>query len=538
MGWLNNAVDRIRSGFQRLAASPAPADDFWYTEYPSKSNAAGVIVTPDIALKAAAVYSCIKVLAETVASLPVAMFRETPDGGHVPAPNHPLDELIRYQPNRTQTAVEFWEMMMLHASVRGTGYAEIVPGPRGAVDQLLPLHAGRVVVETLPDKSLRFRVTDPRTGLQRVLLQEEVFRIPGLSSDGVQGLHAVDLAAEDIGLGMAADSYAARVFSNRLNIGGYLVHPGKLSNKAQRNLVKRLVERFAGIDNAHRPIVLQEGMDFKPATFGAKDSQLTEARKWQITLIAMRWRIPLYLLGIEKSGGNAEQDALDFVKYTLRPWVRRIEQAIRRDLIIATRSFEAKFNMEALLRGDSKSRGEYFSKALGSGGSPAWMTPNEVRAIEGFNRSDQPEADRLGVGTNPKTDMPNANASGGIIVPVATAMAARLWPQMLPDAGMAFPAKGDDERLVRRHVAAVRKAALRFAGDRKAFVKWAAVFFGGEVAAVARAFHIDKDTARAYCAGQEREVVKTKDINKLLARWDETGAAEIRAILSADTEET
>lgn len=509
MGWLQNAVNTVNSGLRRYAGTPAPESDYWYSDYSTKANASGVIVTPDIALKASAVYSCVKVLAETIATLPVAMSQETLDGGRKPAPNHPLDELIRFQPNHTQTAVEFWEMLILHAALRGTGYAEIVPGPRGAVDQLLPLHTDRVTPEKLSDGSLRFKVTNPNTGTTRVLLQEEMFRIPGLSTDGVQGLRAVDLAAEDIGLGMAADAYAARVFSNRLNIGGYLIHPKKLTPEAQKNLVQRLMERFAGIDNSHRPIVLQEGMDFKPAAMMAKDAQLTEARKWQITLIAMRWRIPLFMLGIEQTNANSEQGAIDFVKYTLRPWVRRIEQAIRRDLIVAKGFYVAKFNMEGLLRGDSKTRAEYFSKALGSGGSPAWMTPNEVRMREGMNKSDQPEADRLGVGTNPDTSQPGA-------------------VMKITDETIETRAA----RLVAKHVTAVRKAAQRFADDDDAFAKWTAAFFGGEVSAVMAALGLDKDIARAYCAGQRDAVLETDDLDGLLSDWAETGAEEIAAILA------
>jgi HK97 family phage portal protein len=459
-------------------------------------STAGIRVTPDIALKAAALHACIKVLAETIATVPLRMKRATAEGS-ADAPEHPLDEIIRYQPNSIQTAVEFWEMMMLHAALRGTGYAEIVPGPRGAVDQLRPLHGDRVEPERLRDGSLRFRVTDPVSGRSRILLQEEVFRIPGMSSDGVKGLRAVDLAADDIGLGMGADQYAARVFSNKLNIGGFLVHPKKLDLPAQRNLVHALMERFAGTENAHRPIVLQEGMKFERASMDADKAQLLDARKWQITLIAMRWRIPLHMLGIYDGAthSNVEQQALDLVKYTLRPWVKRIEQAIRRDLIIATRSYWAEFNLEGLLRGDSAARADYFSKALGSGGHAPWMTVNEVRRIEGYN--DIPGGDVIRWPSNSQT-------------PTSPAKPAAIENQSTPIASA--------KALVHRENTAIRKAQMRLAGDPDGFRTWVGAYFGGHISTVMSVLGIPKEAARVYCEHQKGEFLAANDVPGLLDR--------------------
>ena len=423
MGFLNRSVAAVWSAWPRprQANTPPASDDFWFSDLAQPSQA-GIRVTADIALKASAVFACIKILAETIASLPLQMFQVLPDGGRKEAPQHPLDEILRYQPNSWQTAVEFWETVMLQAVLEGGGYAEIVPGPRGAVDQLYPVFDVRITQTASGE--LVFEVWDPRRKVRRILLQEEVFRVPGLSSDGVQGLRAVDLAADAIGLGISQDIYAAKVFSNKLNIGGFLVHPGRIGAEGQKSLVHELMMRFSGSVNAHRPMVLQEGMDWKQAGQTAKDSQLLEARKWQIGEVARFFRIPLHMLGVNDGAthSNVEQQALDLVKYTLRPWVKRIEQAIRRDLIVARDRYLAKFNMEGLLRGDSEARSNYFSKALGSGGSPAWMTQNEVRMVEGMNRSADQGADRLGVGTNPRTD---AAGGGGNMIAIPTPGEAR-----------------------------------------------------------------------------------------------------------------
>lgn len=506
MGVVNRAAAAVWNAWPRKQASdPSPGDDFWYEDV-SRPNAAGVAVTPDIALKASALFTCVKFLAETIASMPPDVLRTLAGGGREPAPNHPLHELIHYQPNDTNTAVEFWEMTIMHGALRGTSYAEIVPGPRGPVDQLIPLHTDRVTPQRVRDGTWRFRVTNPHTGETRILLQEELLRIPGMSSDGLNGIRIVDVAAEAIGLGMAADQYAGRMFSNRLNVGGYLVHPSKISAEAQKNLIQRLMERFAGADNAHRPIVLQEGMDFKPATMTGRETQLLEARKWQVLEICRFFRIPPYMVGIlDAPKANVEQQALDLVKYTLRPWVRRIEQACRRDLIVAKGIYVVKFNLGDLLRGDAAARAAYFGAALGSGGSPAWMTQNEVRVAEGMNPVDDPRADVLGVGTNPDTSAPMAIADN-----TAAARAGRL---------------------ARKEIAAVRKNFMRLTDDANAFRDWVRAFYGGHVSSVMDILDIPKDAARAYCAFQSAAVLRANDVTTLLDRWDDTLAGEIAKTL-------
>jgi len=514
MGIMKSAVAAVYNAsgkFLSQSGTPNSGDDFWYNPV-GMDNHSGVRITPDIALKASAVYACVKVLAETMGSLPLRMYRELPGGGREEASNHPLDELLRFQPNQTQTAVDFWEMMMLHAALRGGAYAEIIPGARGAVDQLLPLHTDRVTPERMRDGSLRFKVADPRNGMTRVLLQEEVFRVPGLSSDGISGLRAIDLASEDIGLGMAADAYASRVFSNKLNIGGFLIHPKTLSNEAQKGLVQALMERFAGINNTHRPIVLQEGMKFERAMMDAKDAQLLEARKWQTILVAQRFRVPLHMLSIDDQTNRStvEAQAIDFVKYTLRPWVKRIEQAIRRDLIVAKGTYVAKFNLEGLLRGDSAARANYFGAALGSSGRAAWMTPNEVRAIEGMNPSDDPRANLLGG----MAESSPANMAVTDNTP-----------------------NGRADRLIRKEVAAIRKSSMRLADNPDGFRQWVTAFYGGHCSFVMETLDIPKDAARVYCDFQRDECLAANNIETMLTRWEEDKAAEIAATLEKRNEQ-
>ena len=512
MGWINKGVAAVwRAGhatgglFRRAEndTPPGPEDNYWYGPV-GQSNHAGVKVTPDIALKASALYTVVKIIAETMATLPLRMHRELGDDEFVREADHPLDDLLRYQPNRINTAHDFWATMLLHALLRGTAYAEIVPGQRGAVDQLIPLHADRVKVQTLRDRSLRFEVTNPHTGERRILLQEEMFRFPGMSSDGVSGLSAVDLAAEDIGLGLAADAFAARVFSNRLNIGGYLQHPGQLGDAAQKNLIKAFMDRLAGVNNAHRPTVLQEGMTFERGSDTPKDMQLLEARKFQITLIAQRWRVPLHMLGFDDQTNRStvEAQALDFVKYTIQPWAENIEQAIRRDLIIGKGKFVAKFNMDRLLRGDSKAQAEYYSAALGSSGRASWMTPNEVRIAQGLPRLKDPRADMLG-GMEPG--------------------------EVFQDQPPASVAQANVARLVRKEATAMRKAATRMAGDPDGWREWVKAFFAGHISTTMEILQVPKETAKAYCEHVKEHILRANDTDGLLDHWFDGRAAEVEA---------
>lgn len=497
-------------------------DDFWYMEGGKKTKA-GIRVTPDLALRASAVYSCIKVLAETMASLPMSVYRVLPSGDREEYNGHPIAELIRYQPNGIQTAVEFWETTILHSALRGVGYAEIVPGARGAVDQLISLHAARVHTEILRDGTLRFRFTDPFTGTTRTLLQEEMFRVPGLSSDGIHGLPAVEIAADAIGLGMAADNYASRIFSNNLNMGGFLSSQKKMSPEAQRRLITKLMELFAGGKNVGRPMILQDGIKYEKASMLASEAQLLEARKWQLLEIARFWRIPPHMLGIDDTTNRstAEEQGRNFVRYTVRPWGRRIVQAIRRDLIVAKGLYEVAFDYDDLEKGNLQARAEYLSKALGAGGSPPWLTQNEARQVEGWNKRPERWADILPQGTNP------GGAGAGSNQPQPTALAAPTAIPAIEDNS----AEARAERLSRKENKAFSKALVRHAGEPDAMRDWIKAFYGGHVSCVMETIGLRKNEARLYCDFQKKEALESNDWNALIERREENLAVTIAAVL-------
>jgi len=366
-----------------VSATADSGDDFWYGPA-SQASASGVKVTPDVAIKASALFVCVKILAETIGTLPLRVYRDDPDGGRSPAPDDPIDHLIRVAPNDIQTSVEFWETQVLRAALVGTAYAEKILDGAGRLVALHPI-TDPVQAKMLPNRTLQLSYRDSNTGRRRVLFAEDVLRVPGLSSNGFAGMPVVELAAEAIGLGITQEVYASRVFSNGLNLGGYLVHPGALSPDAMKSLINQLMQFHSGAERAHRPAILQEGMKFERVGQTADEAQLLDARKWQIGEVARYFRMPLHMLGIYDGStrSNVEQQSLDLVKYTLRPWVRRIEQAIKRDLIQEP-DHSAKFNMEGLLRGDAASRAAFYHEGLLDG----WVTRNEVRSLENLNRLD------------------------------------------------------------------------------------------------------------------------------------------------------
>lgn len=368
-----------------LAAEERNADDerLWSPGLLGATALSGVTVSPDSALKVSAVWGCVRLISESMATLPLFVYRKRADGGRERADEHPLAWLLRHEPNNYQTAFEFVEMLTAHALLRGKGVAEIVPGARGAVDQLVPLHPDVVTVEQLANRRLRFRVNDG-TG-ERVLNDDQVFYLRGLSLDGVNPLSVIEYARESIGLAMAAEQYGARFFSQSAMPPVVLEHPAKLSKEAQARLKENWQDMYGGLRNAHRPGVLEEGMKATVLGLKPEDAQFLQTREFGVVDIARWFRVPLHMIQeTSKStswGSGIEQLSLAFVQFTLLPWARRWEQAISRDLIIASDRYYAAFNVNALARGDLKSRMESYQIGIMNG----VYCPDDVRSLEDLN---------------------------------------------------------------------------------------------------------------------------------------------------------
>jgi HK97 family phage portal protein len=377
-------------GGTRAAAdttSPWPDDDDrWYTGAISSMSNAGRRVSPDGAMRVSAAYACVGLLAKTVATLPLRMYRKDPvTGKRFEAPSHPLNDLLEYQPNAWQSAWDFKAMMMGHLALRGNGYAEIVAGPRGFADSLEPIHPDRVVVDRLPDKSIRYTVSDPVKGT-RVLLQDEILHLRShMAPGGLVGLSPVTYARETIGLALAAEEHGARLFSNGARPSGVVTVEKSMSDSAFERFKTQWNQMYSGLANAGKTPILEDGAKFAPISLTSEDAQFLQTREFQIEEVARWFDVPLVLLHhmtkTSSWGTGVEAIMLAFVRNNLMPWLGCWTGAIRRDLILAPNIYEAAFDVEPLIAGDSKAQADFYSRLVLNG----VLTRNEARHALGYN---------------------------------------------------------------------------------------------------------------------------------------------------------
>lgn len=365
-----------------------PADDFWYRDVPHvHPTASGAFVSPETAMRVSAVYSCIKVISESVAALPVKLYRRLPTGDKQELPNHPLYDVLHDQPNDRQTAYQFWLVQAMFLAAKGNALAEMVPGSRGAITQLVPHDPDNAHPVVADDGSVSWRITERGTrNVQRVVSGEDMWHIPGtpyLSDDGVKALSPLDVERQAVGDAIATRDYGARFFANDATPGGVIQHPSHFKNSEDREAFRQAWQRAQGGNNRGKVAVLEWGMEFKPVTVTNEQAQFLETRKYQDVDIARIYRVPPHKIGIldRATFSNIEQQAIEFVVDTLRPWLVCLEQAIKKDLLIAPDVF-AEFKVDALLRGDIESR--YRAYAIGR--NWGWLSANDVRRRENMNR--------------------------------------------------------------------------------------------------------------------------------------------------------
>ena len=344
------------------------------------ASSSGVVVNPQTAMQSAAVYSCVKVLAESIGMLPINLYKAS-GKSLVLADDHPLYYLLHDQPNDYQTIVEFLEMLVISLCLRGNAYAWINRTRSGRVVELIPLHPDMVRAEMTNASSVNYQVTLP-DGTLKTFSTGEIFHVKGLTLNGYIGISPIAYARESIGLALATEKFGSQLFRNGAKMGGVLEHPGKLSTEAYNRLKASFDDAHSG-ENAHKTALLEEGMKFSKVAMTADDSQFLETRKYQRSEIAAVFRVPPHMIGdLERATfSNIEQQSLEFVQYSLMPWLTRIEKAIKRDLF-SKEDKKAKLNVKcdiaALLRGDAAARASYYNSGIMSG----WLTRNEARQSE------------------------------------------------------------------------------------------------------------------------------------------------------------
>ena len=368
-----------------IGAQRSPLDDFWYGPTGGTASAAGARVTATSAMQLSTVYKCVRAIAETKAMLPLLIYRRL-QRGKERAPEHPLARLLQVQPNPWQTAMQWRELMQGHAALLGNAYSEIVYDGAGRVDMLLPLHPQRTTVEVTDRGMPRYR-TRQADGRERVLVFGQVLHLTGFGTDGYQGLNPIEAEREAIGAGLAARDYGARYFANNARPQTWIQMPAgaKFADAAARAAFVRQFHEAYGGTNVGKTPVMDQGMELKALAISNSDSQWMESRKYSDVDICGLWRVPPHKIGIldRATWSNIEHQALEWVTDCLMPWARRWEQMLQRDLDFGDEYFP-EFLLDALLRGDTRSRYEAYGKGIQDG----WLIRNEVRERENLNPID------------------------------------------------------------------------------------------------------------------------------------------------------
>jgi len=350
----------------------------------------GKTVTERSAMQMTAVYSCVRILSEAVAGLPLHLYKYTDSGGKAMALDHSLYRLLHDEPNPEMSSFVFRETLMTHLLLWGNAYAQIIRNGKNEIVALYPLMPNKMSVDR--DENGRLYYTYYRGSDEAIKNKEfavmlqpsDVLHIPGLGFDGLVGYSPIAMAKNAIGMAIACEEYGAKFFANGAAPGGVLEHPGTI--KDPQRVRESWQSTFGGSGNANKIAVLEEGMKYTPIGISPEQAQFLETRKFQINEIARIFRVPPHMVGdLEKSSfSNIEQQSLEFVKYTLDPWVIRWEQSIQRSLLNSEekRKYFAKFNVEGLLRGDYQSRMSGYAIGRQNG----WMSANDIRELENLDR--------------------------------------------------------------------------------------------------------------------------------------------------------
>ena len=353
-------------------------------------STAGKSVTERTAMQMTAVYSCVRILAEAIAGLPLHLYRYGDNNSKSKAIDHPLYHLLHDEPNPEMSSFVFRETLMTHLLLWGNAYAQIIRNGKGEVIALYPLMPNKMTVDRDSNGRLYYRYqhsaeeANTMENSAVILSPADVLHIPGLGFDGLVGYSPIAMAKNAIGMAMACEEYGAKFFANGAAPGGVLEHPGVI--KDPNRVRESWQSTFGGSGNANKIAVLEEGMKYTPIGISPEQAQFLETRKFQINEIARIFRVPPHMGGdLEKSSfSNIEQQSLEFVKYTLDPWVIRWEQSLARALFTDAekKDYFFKFNVEGLLRGDYQSRMNGYATARQNG----WMSANDIRELENLDR--------------------------------------------------------------------------------------------------------------------------------------------------------
>lgn len=346
-------------------------------------SSSGVVVTSENVMTFSAVLACVRVLAESVASLPLITYRRISDGGKERAVNHPLYSVLHDAPNPDMTSMQWRETSMAHAVLWGNCYSEIVYDGGGRVRELWPLLPQFMRVERQNDQIV-YKYEEP--GKKMIPYESwQILHVPGLSMNGLIGMSMIAIARDAIGLGLTLNEYGGRQFANGTRAGGVLEHPGQMSQEAYERLKASFQAEYGGTANAGKTVLLEEGTTFKPITLPNDDAQFLQSRQFQVEEVARIFRVPLHKINSLEHAtfSNIEHQSIEFVTDTLRPWLVRWEQAMAHKLISQRERGKvfSEFLVDGLLRGDTTSR--YQAYAIGR--QWGWFSINDILKMENMN---------------------------------------------------------------------------------------------------------------------------------------------------------
>lgn len=392
---------------RRLPAR-ASLDKIWERMLDSGNvSSSGVSITKEKALKVAVAWRCVNIRCTVLSSMPCDLMQRVDERTRKPAVSNPFRNVLTVKPNRWQTPSEFKRLMHARVMLKGNAYAYKRRLGR-EIRELIPLDPDSMEVSQNDDLSLSYAYTG-RNGHRVPLTQDDILHLRGLSLDGITGLSVIRQAAESLGVSIQAEKTGAKLLKNGHFRSGFYKHPQRLSDEAYARLKADLSEKSgADADETGSAALLEEGMDWQAASMNAEEMEFIALRSFTRTDVGMWFEVPPFLYGdTEKStswGTGLEQQNIGFLQYTVQKDITIWEDALKRDCLADNPDLYAHFDTNGFFRLDAATRREYFKAALGSGGSPAWMTPNEVREKEDMPPRPEKWADEL-----PKQQQPQAS---------------------------------------------------------------------------------------------------------------------------------
>lgn len=378
-------IQRIKGFFQKRSTNSLENPANWLVRFfAGAQSATGLNISEDDMLRVSAVFSCINLISNTIASLPFPVYRRLQPRGKEKARDHYLYDILMYEPNPEMTAFDFRKTMQVQLELYGNAYANIVYDRAGRVKELWPIPSPYVkVVRTDAGELVGYEIAVPGDGVKRVAPQE-MFHLRGLG-DGYVGFKPLQYAREIIGLALATEQYGAEFFANGAVASGIVEIPGRLSPEALEKFKADFRRKYEGLGRQHRILFLEQGLKFHQMTIQNDNAQFLETRKYQVEEVARFFGVPPHKVGAldRATFSNIEHQAMEFVQDCIRPRVVNWEQQVRRQLFREADKgkYFAEFILGGLLRGDAKTRAEYYRVGRNDG----WLSANDIRELENLN---------------------------------------------------------------------------------------------------------------------------------------------------------